>query len=550
MRGTQQIATEVPSQPTNHSSPPTEAHAPSCGSPTSPAKRAHARCQGRSERRRREPAPAKRSPGTDPLAQRFLETPRSRERRSRSRLKSSPPLPFAIAHCLLPSSPSSSFAIRHSPLAIRHSPFAIRPFRAITSGPSARALFDFLKTLSPTLRSPLFRTFPSPAPRSAPIPRAHHGPSPCDVEHTPHATHRGAHALETRMATPPPATLEPPSRAARVSDPTPAPTPDTPDDAPDGSPLHTACSTCAHSNGAPATPREPTPSPTTVSIRGHTYNVHFDPSPEETHAVIASVVDPYTSLDEAASRHDTTLVALTLWLSRPEIQALLTSIESVACTRARVSAATFLPDAVNSLSFTLRAHVHAETNELCGRSPEALNARQRQRTDARKAAYALLRIARIHPTPPSSAPPAPKAPNPSSDPTPNPSGPAPTRTPSDTSRADADRRALEALLRDARAAESTSSAPGGTVLQSGDGAPLGSACPAGALRELPIASDLKSNANSPARPSASSASSAFNSSSRSSRSSRSTSSPRSSALPADSAVSSSSPTRARDHPGT
>jgi hypothetical protein len=365
------------------------------------------------------------------------------------------------------------------------------------------------------------------------------------------------------MATPPPATLEPPSRAARASNSTPGTTPDASDD----TPLHTACSGCAHSNCAPshaapspAAPREPTPSPTTVSIRGHTYNVHFDPSPEETHAVIASVVDPYTSLDEAASRHDTTLVALTLWLSRPEIQALLTSIESVACTRARVSAATFLPDAVNSLSFTLRAHVHAETNELCGRSPEALNARQRQRTDARKAAYALLRIARIHPAPP----PAPKAPNPSPDPTPNPSGPSPTRTPSDTSRVDADRRALEAFLRDAHLAESTPSAPGGTALQNGDGVPLvpaeqREAEPVRSAPEpepAPTPSSASTNlgadgfsrrgspSSSPSSPSASPPSPSVALRDLSGESS----SPRSSDSSASSAFSSSSPTRARDHP--
>ncbi|QYK47806.1 MAG: hypothetical protein KF838_13570 [Phycisphaeraceae bacterium] len=149
-------------------------------------------------------------------------------------------------------------------------------------------------------------------------------------------------------------------------------------------------------------PRNPSPPPSApsrspVSVRGIPRIIPFNPSPEQIHDVLNDIVSPYASLADVAANNNTTVHALSAWIALAETQTMLDQIEQAAYRRARVSAACLLTDAVNSLSFTLRAHVDAESNEPLGRSTEALHIRQRQRTDARKASWLLYRIARAYP---------------------------------------------------------------------------------------------------------------------------------------------------------
>ena len=141
----------------------------------------------------------------------------------------------------------------------------------------------------------------------------------------------------------------------------------------------------------------PRVTPPHVTVRGIPRTIPFNPSPEQLHDVLNDIVSPYASLVDVAANNNTTVHALSAWIALSETQAMLDQIEQAAYRRARVSAACLLTDAVNSLSFTLRAHVDAESNEPLGRSTEALHIRQRQRTDARKASWLLYRIARAYP---------------------------------------------------------------------------------------------------------------------------------------------------------
>ncbi len=117
----------------------------------------------------------------------------------------------------------------------------------------------------------------------------------------------------------------------------------------------------------------------------------FTPSPALEAAIIERLADPHASLYNIATENQTSVEALSLWMSRPEIAARIDAIESVVLRRARFVARNFLPAAARTAAHILSIH-QARTTRSDPTPRDALN-QLRADAIALRAANTLLRIA-------------------------------------------------------------------------------------------------------------------------------------------------------------
>src|SRR4051812_44117248 len=85
---------------------------------------------------------------------------------------------------------------------------------------------------------------------------------------------------------------------------------------------------------APAAPAHP-PHPTRATIPSLT----FEPDEKLAACILADLHPPHCTLGDIAARADTSVEALNLWLSKPDIAERLDNIESIFARRARLQLA-------------------------------------------------------------------------------------------------------------------------------------------------------------------------------------------------------------------
>jgi hypothetical protein len=124
----------------------------------------------------------------------------------------------------------------------------------------------------------------------------------------------------------------------------------------------------------------------------------FRPDAQALETILSQLISSIHSLDSIAACHNTSVGALTLWMSRPDVQPILDQLESGCYRHARLAAAHELPKAVNALSLILSCASEAEASIPIPREPRGIILRERSRTNTRKAAWLLYRISRSHPS--------------------------------------------------------------------------------------------------------------------------------------------------------
>ena len=122
----------------------------------------------------------------------------------------------------------------------------------------------------------------------------------------------------------------------------------------------------------------------------------FNPPPPLAAAILDDLCDPSLSLAEIASAAGIVIEALSAWTIRPDIQEKLAGLATAASFRARLLAALNLPSAVEIIAAALKGCTDDENASGRRDTPEAIAARQTRRTESRRAASLLLRIARYH----------------------------------------------------------------------------------------------------------------------------------------------------------
>ncbi len=152
------------------------------------------------------------------------------------------------------------------------------------------------------------------------------------------------------------------------------------------------------SDAAPPPPSSPDP-------------LHFHPDATTAATIVNELASNETTLRDIADRHDTTLEALTLWMTRPDIAQRLSALESACARRARLTVANSLNAIANTLLHLLAEAKddHASVHRVPAATHHAFAARMQSRESARKAANLLLRIARYTPLA-DNAPPTPHDP--------------------------------------------------------------------------------------------------------------------------------------------
>lgn len=122
----------------------------------------------------------------------------------------------------------------------------------------------------------------------------------------------------------------------------------------------------------------------------------FTPADEQqADEVLACLADPDCSLSAIARRCNTTVPALTAWMTRPEIAARLDALESALARRLRLQVADTLPAVAHALTQILRDALNELTHPASDSTstPRTPEQRHRTRESARKAASLLVRLA-------------------------------------------------------------------------------------------------------------------------------------------------------------
>ncbi|MFA6046378.1 MAG: hypothetical protein WC718_15445, partial [Phycisphaerales bacterium] len=127
----------------------------------------------------------------------------------------------------------------------------------------------------------------------------------------------------------------------------------------------------------------------------------FTPTREIADQVIDALGSPDNTLREVASDFNTTVEALTLWMTRPDIADRLNAIHSAVTYRSRLIATNFLPGVVRLLNSIIDNHLADEH----GHEPVPLSREPRlHRENVRKAAALIFRISHALAPPPPPAP--------------------------------------------------------------------------------------------------------------------------------------------------
>lgn len=123
----------------------------------------------------------------------------------------------------------------------------------------------------------------------------------------------------------------------------------------------------------------------------------FNPSPELTQVLLERLAAPNHSLTTIAADHDTTLEALVLWATRPDIAERQRAIKGYAAERSRTAAISCLHTCVEALATSLHAYIKDEHALPAAYDAPTALARDRLRSGARRSSWHIQRIARAHP---------------------------------------------------------------------------------------------------------------------------------------------------------
>ena len=126
----------------------------------------------------------------------------------------------------------------------------------------------------------------------------------------------------------------------------------------------------------------------------------FNPPSNSIPAILDSLASSCLSLLQIAHAHNTTLDALTTWMTRPDIAERLDELHLLAAQRARLVAAQHLAAAAEALASIVHTGMsRAESASLDPTNPRHLALRLRQRESIRRAATTILRISTYSPRP-------------------------------------------------------------------------------------------------------------------------------------------------------
>src|SRR3954467_9989149 len=128
------------------------------------------------------------------------------------------------------------------------------------------------------------------------------------------------------------------------------------------------------------------------------------PPDEQIPRVINDLINQNYSFMFVAELHHTTVEALTLWMSRPDVAARLDAFEAATARRIRLITINGLPAAIIALNLSVSGYTHEESNvPINDASIKQLEQRRRSRETARRAISLLMRIARFQAGPSASA---------------------------------------------------------------------------------------------------------------------------------------------------
>ena len=143
----------------------------------------------------------------------------------------------------------------------------------------------------------------------------------------------------------------------------------------------------------------------------------FTPPAHQIDEIIDALGSPDNTLREVANEYQTTLEAITLWMTRPDIARRLDNIQSAVARRTRLIATNFLPGVTRLLNSIINQHLADEYEH----EPQPLTAEpRRHRENARKAGLLLFRLAKFVESPARDHPDRPPQPTSPSRPSPNP----------------------------------------------------------------------------------------------------------------------------------
>src|SRR5689334_3879061 len=115
----------------------------------------------------------------------------------------------------------------------------------------------------------------------------------------------------------------------------------------------------------------------------HSATSSFSPPPEAISAILADLGRPDYTFRDIAEMHGTNADALTIWLTRPEIEERLAAIESAIARRTRLIATNYLPSAVKTVTRILDEHNDEESQRagrpIAPRTPQHGEPRRRTR---------------------------------------------------------------------------------------------------------------------------------------------------------------------------
>jgi hypothetical protein len=130
-----------------------------------------------------------------------------------------------------------------------------------------------------------------------------------------------------------------------------------------------------------------------------TPDILFAPSPDQTSLIIDQLASDDLSLRDIADEHNTTIEALTAFMTRPDIRERLANLQSACAARSRVSATNKLPLVIKTLTAVLLEYIeNAYNSPVNPKSTLAFEQRRREAETARKAAAILYRLMTFDPT--------------------------------------------------------------------------------------------------------------------------------------------------------
>ncbi|MBY0262504.1 MAG: hypothetical protein K2Q20_09180, partial [Phycisphaerales bacterium] len=125
----------------------------------------------------------------------------------------------------------------------------------------------------------------------------------------------------------------------------------------------------------------------------------FTPHPDKIPEILSDLGDPTRTLLGIAEQHKTTVEALAIWLTLPEIEGRMAALHDAAIHRTRFVALTFLPSAISTLNRIIDDYTDQliHTPRRPTDNPRVNENRRRLTDGARKSVTLLSHLARLAP---------------------------------------------------------------------------------------------------------------------------------------------------------